>query len=449
MPSKALCCLALAGLSLAGCGGPISSTPPPQCGLNGGGADSAGASIALPPSADPVFLVGAEAIVTFDGSDTFGTGCQGEQIFREARVKLFDPKNDELTPTVEVFRPGSGQVQVQVKFTPQQPGWYHVTAVLDFGSRTPLLQKEVMATVRRLDAPMVELSAACATLERTQAGSLLCDHQVFRAGTAVQSLPLGTQVAVAGNAVWTYSNGTLNRYVDSGAGTLTPTPASGLSTGQTDVVQLLAREDELFVIARFNVGWYQLQGGALTKVASLALTSQETPYPTVNTRALAVRIADRLHLALPGVSGNNFQLLSLVLGTNTLGRAATATVLPGQVVGVNTGGFFVAEAQQVRYLTPSPTGAPEVKARSALPNGYEFAFQPGNTTQAALNVTEQLKQFNQPLNDAPWSLPKVAGGDIVFEQFESSKDWQFLGANAHLTWERTKSVPIRTRVFDR
>ncbi len=430
--------------------------PPGLCNV-GAAERSAGAAparIAVFPTPPDLFLAGEEAQVTFTGNEEVGDDCKPLKTFREARVEVRDPANELIASTVDATENASGQVTALVKFNAARPGWYHVTAVMDFGSRTPVLQSEVLVTVNKLAAAKVDLDAACTALVRTAAGTLICDHQVFRAGALVQSLSSGAQVAVAGNAVWVLSGGSLSRYEDPGSGPLAQSPASSASIPFSPFYRLLARETEAVVVSQDAISRYRVEASALT---ATTLNGRVSDAFTTNpgNRLQAVWTDSTVHVLSPAVntvSGAGLVACRYQLGAAAITKAeSTCPGIAGASVGTDGAGFFVAEGQLLRYLLPGASGTLEVKARGTIASGYAFAYgSAAHTPLAGVSVSEDAKVGIQtPSERNPWTLPKVSGGDILFEQYENTVSYELLGASGALAWERTRSVPVKTRIFER
>ncbi len=452
---RLLSALCFAALLASGCGAGTTAEkkiiPGPCDGPLTGAGDAPGGGAAAPfvPTAVSVFRVGEQPSVTFVDFERPADKCQVAETFKEARVEVFDPRNERIAPTVTVARGDGGRITVTIAFTPATPGWYHVQAVLDFGSRTPVPQQEVLVAASRLDATRFELPLACSAVHRTASGALLCDNKLFRDGAVAQELPSSVELAVSGSVVWAFDAGSVSRYEDTGAGALKRVPDLALSTAFSAPYALLAREDELVLVARTGVGRYRVDGAALAAQTDATLGA-ESVYVDSRARVLALRAQDVVHVLVP-TAFSAAKVCSFQLAAGGISRLGTAcTPIAGFGAGASDEGFFVQDGTQVRALAPT-AGMPS-RGRGTLPSGYEFSFgSVAKTSQAGLRVSEAVRNFNgqnlPPHN--PWTLPKVAGAEIVYEQFSEGSEYEFLGATATLAWERSKTLPIKTRIYVR
>ncbi|HZN91468.1 MAG TPA: hypothetical protein VFB81_02140, partial [Myxococcales bacterium] len=104
-------------------------------------------------------------------------------------VRLFDPAGQPVPVTWEVV---SGR-KTQVAFHSDVPGRYRVELEYTPDPRTgravTTIASRVAVALDRNQAPRVVLGARCAALRRTTRGTWLCDNEVFRGTSRVESLP--------------------------------------------------------------------------------------------------------------------------------------------------------------------------------------------------------------------------------------------------------------------
>lgn len=166
------------------------------------------------------------------------------------------------TPSVEVLGPTGAPISAevtmdqdrgQVSFTPSRPGWYEVR----FHSKTEgITYSKRFFAVR--DVPerthQAELSYHCEDLQRTAAGTWLCDGRVLRNGETVQTFPPESLLSAAGNTVWEYhwdwlnQEGWIRRYEDDGEGALKQWPLNALAVPHAGAHHLLPTETDLLVL---------------------------------------------------------------------------------------------------------------------------------------------------------------------------------------------------------
>jgi hypothetical protein len=167
------------------------------------------------------------------------------------------------TPSVEVLGPAGApipaevtmdQVNGQVSFTPSSPGWYEVLfhSEMEGGST----RKKRFFVVRDVPerAHQAELPYRCEDLQRTAAGTWLCDGRVLRNGETVQTFPPGSLLSAVGNTVWEYywdwlkEEGWIRRYEDDGEGALEQWPPNSLAVPHAGAHHLLPTETDLLVL---------------------------------------------------------------------------------------------------------------------------------------------------------------------------------------------------------
>lgn len=222
----------------AGCLPTIEITPPPTCDLADGGIST--------PSGRAV-LVGEPTTVVLSRR---GSSCPPSlDVTLQATVT-----DASALPVVQMlagpFARGNF-VTAEVTFTPQTPGLHRVEATFD-----PSLGRainEVLAVGRaRFGERLASIDSAveCLTEDATSRGAWLCLEQragvsqvsFWRAGAQLQAIP-AVAFDVAGDTVWVFGRGEVERFVDRGGDVLVREPDRVLQL-DADLVP----SDELVVV---------------------------------------------------------------------------------------------------------------------------------------------------------------------------------------------------------
>lgn len=185
---------------------------------------------------------------------------------------------------------------------------------------------------------------------------VLCDDKVYQDDVVVDRT-YGELTAVAGDVVWSINSGEVRRFVDSGAGPLTPSPAQLFDTRVFDLVALLPGPDDVAVVG--NTALIQLEHvqGVVRERQRLAFTE---PF------FYATRLGDTILTA--GLRGGltNVCAYSLISGALVKCRE-----VKGQLLGQGSGGLWLLEVyaegpseNYVRYLSPSLDD--EVRVRASV-----------------------------------------------------------------------------------
>src|SRR6185295_19407954 len=156
----------------------------------------------------------------------------------------------------------------QVAFHSDVPGTYRVE--LDYtpdprtGRAVTTIVSKVTLALDRSQAPRAQLGAHCDALRRTAQGTWLCDNEVIRGTTRVESLPPDMKYLVEGSSVWGVSpdGHDVARWEDTGSGALLAAGAmsSDAGTGMGELHSLAATNDELLV--RYDHGLVQYRWAA-------------------------------------------------------------------------------------------------------------------------------------------------------------------------------------------
>lgn len=160
---------------------------------------------------------------------------------------LHDPDGAEVPVQITPHTTDDGdqvRVDATLDFTAGGGGNYHLEGQLDPGAIPFTQDLMVIAGAEGAAQVQATLPRACATLARTQKGGLLCDGVLFRDGNQEQTL--SGQVAVAGDSVWSYANGTLRAFTDPGTGPLTAVGTAPASDGGPSL--LVAGPKDAYVI---------------------------------------------------------------------------------------------------------------------------------------------------------------------------------------------------------
>ncbi|HVE85199.1 MAG TPA: hypothetical protein VND93_20245 [Myxococcales bacterium] len=180
---------------------------------------------------------------------------------RATAVHVFDPADQ---PVAATFEQVNGR-RIWATFHSDVPGPHRVE--VDY-TPDPKTGRAVTTTAAmaylildRSDATRLELAAQCDTLRRTAAGTWLCDNEVFRGTTRVQTLRTDMTYVVSGNTVWGVSEGPKSpfgavlgphdvaRWTDTGTGPLADAGTGTFDAGYeaSAVHSIAATRDELVV----------------------------------------------------------------------------------------------------------------------------------------------------------------------------------------------------------
>lgn len=252
--------------ALASCFG----VDPREC----GGVTGAGEDITLGASGSPLMT----GDVRFDlSAPRFSLCPSGLEYPTVTGVRLVDPAGQPVPVTWEVVQ---GR-KTQVAFHSDVSGMYQVELEYTPDPRTgravKTIASRVMLALDRSQAPRAELGAHCDALRRTAQGTWLCDNEVIRGTTRVESLPPEMKYLVEGSSVWGVSpdGHDVARWEDTGSGTLsaTGTMTSDAGTEMGQLHSLAATSDELLV--RYDHGLVQYRWAAEPS-PSLSLAGEST-----------------------------------------------------------------------------------------------------------------------------------------------------------------------------
>jgi hypothetical protein len=206
--------------------------------------------------------------------------------------------------TAEIYGPDGALVaddislsegpQAELRFTPLQPGPYHV--LVAFSPVGGIHQFDFHAVHdRSAEAASLTLPELCSSLERTLQGAWVCGTTVFRDDTPVAEFP-GARLAVTGDVVWVVNNTQTLRFVDTGSA-LVQTHAVNRPPGPVAFLlpsanELLSLQDSRFV---------QYTAGTELTVASLTI-----PWIRGSTFGVLLRDADHV-LAITHANGGGMR----------------------------------------------------------------------------------------------------------------------------------------------
>jgi hypothetical protein len=243
--SRFVLCLLVLGLT--GCMDEDPGDPPTIC--------------AAPPSINPgsvprqgLLKVGQKFTLSVSPLPAQDCG-QGPSHPTSVTAEIEGPDGKLLENQTELGPPGS---PATVQFTPVRPGPHHI--LVAFSQVGGIHQFDFHALVdSSAAAPSHTLQQPCASLERTQQGTWVCDFAVLRGETVVHSFP-NARLAVAGDVLWVVTSGSVQRYVDTGAELVL---TGSLRHSQGEATFLLASVDELAVAHDYTLALYSFSGGTL------------------------------------------------------------------------------------------------------------------------------------------------------------------------------------------
>ncbi len=192
---------------------PVTQTcVPAQSGGFGTGGGAAG---------EPIFVTGMPAELVLESF--VSSTCEPKWT---VEGEVLDPQNLAVPAELSRLEGFGGMANARVRFTPQVPGSYLVTA--RFEPSIARVQRVVKVARNRLAAPTLIDAlpfdpSVCRQVSRTLQGGVVCQRGgtaiVVRSGAVLESFP-DTTANVVGNTVWLVRRQTLERRVDTGSGPL-------------------------------------------------------------------------------------------------------------------------------------------------------------------------------------------------------------------------------------
>lgn len=357
-----------------------------------------------------------------------------EDVAPTFRLAVADPENQPVEHSAEFHSFGqASNGYLEVSFPTAQPGEYHVHAELAFLGRDVVMQRDVTVFEDHTAATFVELPAACNRLQRTSLGAFLCDGQVFRDGAEVQRLT--GELRVAGNVVWRWADGQIERWVES--------DRAGLQAGFPFVDAMDASEDDLIVFAEQKVYRFMYGSNGLTVLGPTQMPTSLGLPPTMTLRegalVFAIEASTRSIGPPPPFCYSTWEVSStpaLVSEANDLMGFCSNASLPGTPVAAGDGWLWTRQEDgSVRLARPSGTRL-QLERSAALPKGFSLSA-PGGGGPVVLN------------RDGDWVLPRVTDQGVRYERYAWPGTVELLGADDQIAWGRPVDAPSRTRVFVR
>jgi hypothetical protein len=400
----------LAGL--AGCGLPTLFLPKGQTNSCQGGA---GPTSQMPPIGENTdggpLLTGVAQKVSYD--DSMAILCSDAP--KSVQSTVLDPSGGPV-PSSAAIEPSQADaggkatsLVIDVTFTPGAPGWYSIH--LDLPPLSPIDTRALVAESRNKTGTPVPFQA-CKTLDRTTAGTWVCD------GNAGQT-KLGVTAIVSGNVVWAVDNDSsiVSRYMDSGGGTLSMTHQ--LSVKQLyGADQMIATTDVLAFSFANQVFWFTVQGATLTAAAPVMLQQ------IVSSLAL---VGDPTELIAAGALGNGHSFAACQVQPGVATPSCQAVT--GVIVGSDGNTLWALTGRgdsfdQLQAFLPGPVGLASAAQISPPP---QFSIMPPSL------VVTILPEATYPQGAAPG----VQNESIVFDVYDTSPGAQLLGVGSNWVWELT------------
>ncbi|HLL02466.1 MAG TPA: hypothetical protein VK539_17925 [Myxococcaceae bacterium] len=336
-----------------------------------------GGSVAA-PMRPGMILVGEETSLRL--SPTFMSGCGPEETATPTSltVEVSDPDNQ---PVEHHSSLGSTFPSLStIRFTARKPGRHHVFAAFDPVGGIQQFDLHAATDYSR-EGPALTLPRWCIALARTQKGAFVCDQDVLRDGTSVQSFP-ASRLAVVGDVVWVVSASRIQRYVDTGSA-LTLTATLQTAVGEPEALQ--ASENEVVVLYFSVLQRFTFTGTALATTGTAAWTRPTTSISTTGPVALAVRTGDRLGIVtrttLSSTATPGYQVCPHGLEAGRFVRTAQpCSSFSGTVVGYEPDALWVAdplsfletEFTSLRYLQWTAAGLVE---QASLPLDFNLKLR--------------------------------------------------------------------------
>lgn len=333
----------------------------------------------------------------------------------EARVTadVYDPNNLKVPATVTDVVVASSQASAVVRFTPQIPGRFHVTA--RFEPNLGLRQADVWVAHERVTETGVPVAlpkeVRCARPLVLPSGGVLCRQpsgarlELYRGGASVQRWTDVSAVAVDGEVVWTGStfNG-LKRWRDVGSGALV---AQGELAAMPAGTQLLPLPGgDVLAVGTGGARRAGLDAGQLVAVGEL-LSGLGAPLALSpdGTRALSVSSSSMCVGAVPG-GGAGFQP-----GCTRFDQVAS-------LVGGGPTSFFLSSgfSNDLVHVAATdrmhPDGGLPPLVRTTLGSDFDVEAETAPPLVAPRVV-----------HDRDWVLtPRVADGELRFERWVLGDD---------------------------
>jgi hypothetical protein len=299
-----------------------------------------------------------------------GTELEAPPVPTNLSVEVAGPDNLPVQHQARIGTPTTSSATLQ--FTPDKPGRYHVFAAFDpVGG---IQQFDLYAARdRSAEAPLQTLSQNCGALERTRRGGWLCDGNFLRDGRVVRTF--SGRIAVAGDVVWTATETSIQRFVDTGGTTF---ESVGMPHSQGTVEFLLATPDELVVLHGTTLQRVVFNG---TELSSTGISNWDpglSPLSPPGPRGLLLRAGDQLAVVSSAVTAapTHAACSYRLDGGRFVRTTTTCQIFTGRVVGfepavlwTGTEAFSPSTFSDLRRLEWGANGLVEV---ASLPLGTKL-----------------------------------------------------------------------------
>ncbi len=387
MKTLRLLCLLAAFIPLAGCPGDPCFTD----------------SIGIPEPQHQLALVGRQVELTlfpFVPGNCDGSDIPGSPTSLVAEVS--DPDYLSVPVQTSLRAPSSASL----RFTPQQPGRYHIFAA--FSPVGGIHQFELYAVNdRSADVPLEFLSLPCTTLDRTLHGAWLCDDALFRDTSPLQSFP-GARVAIADNVVWVVDSTRAQRFVDTGTElqlTASVTHAQGAAEA------LLATPEELVVLHSRALVRFTFDESSLIASAPTPWAGSAVSFHPQGPTGLLLRSGERLALVTRSTEffDSFLQVCAYRLDAGRFVRTSDpCQTHSGLVIGFEAQGLWVGDARfspndftSLRWLEWTPAGLVE---QASLPLSFNLRILDTKSFHRGSVVPVLIPSFLPPTSSPIFAL---------------------------------------------
>lgn len=332
---------------------------------------------------------------------------------------------------------GRTHVDATLSFTPQTGGNYHLDGQFTSDGK-PFTRNLLVITGADGATPVLQtLPRPCASLARTVKGALVCDGVVFRATTEEQTLDGG--VAVAGDSVWTYADGTLSAYADPGSGPLTALGEIAASDGGAAL--LAAGPRDAYVI------WdAQVQHFALTDAGVVAAGAVGVLFGPDAGPARAASYANGFALVAADAPDAGSYVCEVDSADGGL-SAGACTATTHAVLGGDGRGIWLADPAKITTQRSPPTqmdglanlylitggSGPQLRGSVVFPDGLA-------ATNAGGSAWVQSGLYGLDL------VPTASSSSLALQQFVPSTQDPVVGVSDELVWTQPAG-DSRTAVF--
>jgi hypothetical protein len=361
-----------------------------------------------------------------------GSSCSVTQAAQAFVATLQDAQGQKTPVDMQISGvPYGDQVagDAAFSFTPPHPGSYRLDVTSE-PSQTSTITLTVFQSMPTERTPLQTFSKYYKKIQETANQTWLCDGDVIREGTSIQTLSGYTSVYQ--NVVWQADRGNLTRYIDLGSGSLMPTASVPMAPSIATTFRMLPTDVDIVVVSTtinaspdLDATRYVYDGANLAPAGSLAVhngnAGEILPADQSGNVVEIVRVDKQIYFAHSRFLDDGTRATSVctaqIVEPNMLSPApGPCQQFPAALLGADEQAIWLTRPSD-NYFTSSPSTLIELLPSAGM------VLQAGSIelpSTCAVKTDAGRPWVVAKGSASPQLVPRMADGNLILEEYVTS-----------------------------